>query len=157
MDPTVQLRQALPADAAAIRGLTRAAYARWIPVTGREPRPMTVDYETAVLSHRFDLLHRDGVLAALIETVDEGSCLFVENVAVSPAFQGQGLGTRLMALAEEIAIALGHSRVRLYTNRLWAENVRLYRKLGYRVDGEEQIDGGMFRVDMSKDLPPSDS
>jgi len=33
----VRLRRAIPADAAAIRELTRAAYAKWVPVIGREP------------------------------------------------------------------------------------------------------------------------
>ena len=38
-----ELRQAVPADAPAIRELTRAAYAKWIPLIGREPKPMTAD------------------------------------------------------------------------------------------------------------------
>jgi hypothetical protein len=45
-----ELRQATPADAAAIRRLTRAAYAKWIPASGREPKPMTVDYSVAPLA-----------------------------------------------------------------------------------------------------------
>ena len=57
-----------------------------------------------------------------------------------------------MALAEEIAASLGRERIRLYTNRLWQENVLLYRKLGYHVDSEEALDGEVFRVNMSKDL-----
>src|ERR1700710_2458174 len=63
------LRQGVAADADAIRGLTRAAYAKWVPVIGREPKPMTADYAAALTQHRFDLLHVDGKLAALIETV----------------------------------------------------------------------------------------
>ena len=60
----VTLRTAAPADAAAIRDLTRAAYAKWVPVIGREPKPMGPDYEAAVREHRFDLLHVAGELAA---------------------------------------------------------------------------------------------
>ena len=37
MDDTVELRQAMATDAAAIRELTRAAYAKWVPLIGREP------------------------------------------------------------------------------------------------------------------------
>jgi ribosomal protein S18 acetylase RimI-like enzyme len=152
MHEAMQLRQARAGDAAAIRQLTRDAYAKWVPVIGREPKPMTVDYEAAVLKHRFDLLYLDGALAGLIETVDEADHLLVESVAVSPRFQGRGLGRRLMALAEEIAISLGRNRIRLYTNKRFERNLGLYLGLGYGVDGEEEIDGGMFRVDMSKDL-----
>jgi hypothetical protein len=35
----IELRQATPADAAAIRSLTRAAYAKWVALIGREPKP----------------------------------------------------------------------------------------------------------------------
>ena len=35
------LRRATPRDAEAVRALTRAAYAKWVPLIGREPRPMT--------------------------------------------------------------------------------------------------------------------
>jgi GNAT superfamily N-acetyltransferase len=147
-----QLRPATPADAAAIRKLTRAAYARWVPLSGREPKPMTVDYDAAVLIHRFDLLYLAGDLAALIETVDEGEVLLVENVAVAPDQQGRGLGTRMLALADELALSQGKRRIRLYTNRLWTQNVRLYLKLGYVIDREEDVRPGLVRVHMSKAL-----
>jgi hypothetical protein len=41
------LRRATPPDAPAVRDLTRAAYAKWVPVLGREPLPMTADYDAA--------------------------------------------------------------------------------------------------------------
>ncbi len=56
MADAVTLRLADPSDADAIRTLTREAYAKWVPVTGREPLPMRVDYAEAVKTHRFDLL-----------------------------------------------------------------------------------------------------
>jgi GNAT superfamily N-acetyltransferase len=150
---TIELRRAHPDDAGAIRGLTREAYAKWVPRIGREPKPMSADYEAAVLKHRFDLLYADGVLAALIETVDEGDCLLVVNVAVGSERQGSGLGSRLMAHAEEIARSLGRQRIRLFTNNLMTENIRLYRRLGYAIDLEADVGGGTVRVDMSKAVP----
>jgi GNAT superfamily N-acetyltransferase len=152
MEQIVELRLATPDDAAAIRELTREAYAKWVAITGREPAPMTADYEKAVLTHRFDLLYVDGILTGLIETVDEGDRLLIENVAVRPKAHGRGLGTRLIGVAEDVAKATGYARIRLFTNRLWEENIRLYRELGYRIDSEDPIDGGMFRVNMSKEL-----
>lgn len=147
----VTLRTAAPADAAAIRDLTRAAYAKWVPVIGREPKPMGADYEAAVREHRFDLLHVAGELAALIETVDEGNQLLIENVAVSPGHQGQGLGRRRLAHAEGLAVAQGYARIRLYTNQRFEENIALYRRLGYRIDREEPVSAGVV-THMSKDL-----
>ncbi|WP_372786560.1 GNAT family N-acetyltransferase [Phenylobacterium sp.] len=152
MPETMELRQAGPADAAAIRRLTREAYAKWVPVIGREPRPMGADYDAAVRDHRFDLLYLDGVLVALIETIDEGDQLLIENVAVSPGFQGRGLGSKLMAHADGLARSLGYRRIRLYTNKRFTENVTLYLRLGYAIDGEEDVGDGAIRLDMSKIL-----
>jgi ribosomal protein S18 acetylase RimI-like enzyme len=146
---TITLRPAVATDASAIRDLTREAYAKWVPVIGREPKPMTADYAQAVLQHRIDLLHVDGQFAALIETIPETDHLLIENVAVSPLFQGRGLGRKLMAHAEHVAASLAHREIRLYTNKLFAANLRLYARLGYRVDREDEFAGG-FVVHMSK-------
>jgi hypothetical protein len=42
-----EFRRAAQADVVAIRDLTRAAYAKWVPVIGREPKPIGADYEWA--------------------------------------------------------------------------------------------------------------
>ena len=78
--------------------------------------------------------------------------MLIENVAVSPDFQRRGVGSKLMAHAEDIAASLGHKRVWLYTNQRFAENIAFYLKLGYRVDREEEVGGGTIKVDMSKSL-----
>jgi ribosomal protein S18 acetylase RimI-like enzyme len=147
----VILRPAVQTDAPAIRELTRNAYAKWVPVIGREPKPMTADYVEAVRNHRIDLLYVDKTLAALIETIAESDHLLIENVAVAPRFQARGMGRKLMAHAEQVAQALGYGEVRLYTNKLFAENVQLYIRLGYRVDREAEFTGGIV-IHMSKSV-----
>jgi ribosomal protein S18 acetylase RimI-like enzyme len=104
-----------------------------------------------VRHHRFDLLEIDGRLAALIETIEQPDHLLIENVAVLPQHQGRGLGRRLLALAEDLARDHGHAEIRLYTNKLFVENIALYRRLGYRVDREEANERGVA-VHMSKPL-----
>jgi ribosomal protein S18 acetylase RimI-like enzyme len=143
MNDVVSLRVAREGDADAIRALTRAAYAKWVDVTGREPLPMRVDYSDAMRRHRFDLLYIGSRLAALIETVADGDCLLIQNVAVLPEFQGRGLGTRLLKRAEELAATLEMAGMRLYTNKLFVQNLRLYEALGYRVEREEELNGGV--------------
>jgi ribosomal protein S18 acetylase RimI-like enzyme len=154
MSEAWELRQAVAADAADVRQLTRDAYAKWVPLIGREPKPMTADYAEAVRKHRIDLLHLEGTLAALIETIAEADHLLIENVAVAPAFQGRGLGRKLMAHAEQLAASAGYREIRLYTNKLFADNVALYRKLGYRIDREEDLKHGIA-VHMSKPVRAS--
>ncbi|WP_370875398.1 GNAT family N-acetyltransferase [Methylobacterium amylolyticum] len=130
-----------PADAEAIRALTHAAYARWVPVIGRLPLPMQADYAEAVRRHRFDLLRDGDTLAALIETAPGDGHLLIVNVAVHPARQGRGHGRLLLRHAEALAAAAGLPELRLYTNRLYAETLRLYARLGYRTTREEPYAG----------------
>jgi GNAT superfamily N-acetyltransferase len=150
-DEAPVLRRATMDDAPAIRALTREAYAKWVPLIGREPLPMLADYVEAAQQHRIDLLYLAGKLAALIEMIPQTGHLLIENVAVSPPFQRRGLGGKLLAHAEDVAVSLGYGETRLYTNARFAGNVQLYGKLGYRIDREEESRGSM-RVQMSKRL-----
>lgn len=136
-------RLATPADAPAIAALVREAYAKWVPIIGREPMPMTVNYEEAVRDHRFDLAHTGETLCGLLETAPHGDELLIVNVAVAPAFQGRGLGKRLLTRADEIAAAEGFKGVRLYTNQKFAANIALYLSVGYVVEREEPRYGGI--------------
>ncbi len=70
-----------------------------------------------------------------------GDHLFVENVAVDPAFHGQGLGRRLMDFAEAAARARGFPVLRLYTNVHMTENFPFYDRLGYAGTGRVHEDG----------------
>ncbi len=149
MSEAITLRLAGPHEAGLVRDFTRAAYAAWVPLIGREPLPMTADYAAALATHRFDLLYADGELAGLIETVADGDLLLVVNVAVRPDREGQGLGRRLMAHAETLATDQGLKGLRLYTNQRFERNVRLYQALGYAIDSEDAGPRGVT-VHMSK-------
>jgi ribosomal protein S18 acetylase RimI-like enzyme len=149
--PELALRRAEPADAAAVAALTRDAYEKWIPVIGRAPKPMTADYDVAVIAHRIELLYADGALVALVECIIEPDHLLIENLAVAPSHQGRGYGRHMLAHAEGLARELGFAEVRLYTNKLFAENITFYRGHGYRYDGETAFIGG-FIVHMSRQL-----
>jgi pimeloyl-ACP methyl ester carboxylesterase len=139
---SIQLRLGRADDAAAIRALTRQAYAPWSRLIGREPLPMTADYDAALRQHRFDLAHRDGDLIGLSETRAEPDYLPVVNVAVAPAHQSAGLGRRLLAHAEALAREQGLATMRLYTNGAMARNISTYRRLGYRIDRQETNERG---------------
>jgi ribosomal protein S18 acetylase RimI-like enzyme len=144
-------RRAGATDAIAVRELTRAAYAKWIPIIGREPKPMGADYDIAVRDHLVDVLVDGGDLVGLIEMIPSSDHLLIENVAVRPDSQGNGFGHRLMLRAEQVAQELRFAEVRLYTNSRFEENIRLYKRLGYTIDSQDEIAGG-FRVNMSKRL-----
>jgi ribosomal protein S18 acetylase RimI-like enzyme len=138
----LEFRRAGPGDAAAVRDLTRKAYVKWCEVIGREPLPMTADYDRAVRHHLIDMALIDGRMVGLIEMIPRESDLLIENVCIDPAVQGSGLGRRLVAHAEEETLRRGRKTIRLYTNKLFAANLRFYEKLGYDVEREEPFKGG---------------
>lgn len=101
-DDTGRLRRATKNDLAAARALTRDACAKWIPLIGREPMPMAVDYALAVHTHRFDLLEQGGEFVTHIETILHPDHPWIENLAASPRHHGEGLGTRMQERAEGV-------------------------------------------------------
>lgn len=149
--PDLTFRTATPADSATITALVRAAYARWVPVIGREPRPMQADYAAALLVHRIDLLHAGEHCVGLIEMRLHDDHVWIENIAVDPQWQGRGHGRQLLAHAETLARANGMANLRLLTNAAFASNVALYERGGFVVTHREPFMGGTT-VYMSKRL-----
>lgn len=145
------VKRATARDVDAIRALTRNAYKKWIPRIGREPLPMSADYETVITQHRFDLLYKNETLAALIETIEREDYLHIQNLCVSPDFQRLGLGGKLLNFAQDMAAAKNLPELQLDTNSFFTGNVDLYLRNGFRVDWEKPMDVGIH-VHMSKRL-----
>lgn len=151
--PALQIQRAGPEHAEAVRDLVRAAYARWVPIIGREPLPMTADYAQAVRAHHIDLFHANGEFVALIEYLAHADHLFIENIAIAPAHQRQGLGRILLAHAEAMACKANLAQLRLLTNEAMVANIPLYRSEGFAVDRTESRPQLGATVYMSKTLP----
>ena len=128
----VSLRIAEPADVVEVRELVLAAFVGYLPRLDCEPAPMNADYSALVDAGQVWLAVDGGVLAGVIVLVPGAEELLVETVAVRPAKQGQGVGFRLMALAEAEARRRGLPAVTLYTNLKMTENLLYYPRLGYR-------------------------
>jgi GNAT superfamily N-acetyltransferase len=156
LDSSAKIRPAVPADAEVIRSLTRAAYAKWVALIGREPLPMQADYERALAEHTIDVLIVDGALAGLVETILRPDHLWIENVAVAPERQGRGYGRLLLSHVEKRAVEVGRFEIRLQTNQAFAANLALYAKLAYAIDRAEPFRGGML-VYMSKRIEPPEA
>jgi len=155
MSEPPSLRRATASDAAAVRALTRAAYAKWVPLIGREPKPMTADYERTVAEHWIDLWEEDGELLGLIETIPAPDHLLIENLAVRPDQQANGLGDRLLRHAEALAASLGVAEVRLYTNAAFAANLAFYARRGYAEYRRDELGPGRIVVHMRKRIGPA--
>lgn len=147
---TTGMRRALPADAAAVRDLTRAAYAKWIPLIGREPKPMTANYERAVVDHIIDLYAENDLPVGLIEVIPLASHLLIENIAVLPTQQGKGLGDLLLNHAETIARSLHLNELQLFTNAAFNSNIEFYARRGFQEFSREPFPAGGVTVHMRK-------
>lgn len=146
------IRLARPDEAAALKAIVEAAYARWVPVIGRRPLPMDDDYAARVSDGDAWVAERESGIAGLVVLEEADRFLLLDNVAVAAAHEGTGLGRALIAFAEAEAARRGFAEIRLYTNVKMARNIALYERLGYARLEEETLAPGFVRVWMAKRL-----
>jgi ribosomal protein S18 acetylase RimI-like enzyme len=148
----LMIRKAVGSDLASIRDCARAAYAKYVDRIGRKPAPMVADFAILIDKGVVDVDVGDsGVVRGFIVHYPCTDHVHLENVAIHPAYQGRGLGRRLLERAESEAIAGGFRRIELYTNAKMTENLALYRHLGYR-EFDRRIENGFDRVYFDKPL-----
>jgi ribosomal protein S18 acetylase RimI-like enzyme len=110
---------------------------------------MDADYDAIVAQARAWVAEADGEVTGLLVLEAHDDHLLIENVAVDPSHQHQGIGRALLAFAERRAVALGLNELRLYTHVKMTENQALYARLGYREVGRRS-EQGRAAVFMSK-------
>jgi HAD superfamily hydrolase (TIGR01509 family) len=148
------IRPARPAEAADLAAIARVAYARYVPRIGRRPAPMDADYAARIAAGHLFVAERDGRAVGLIVLVPAADHLLIENVAVAPPQQRDGIGRSLLGFAETYAGDLGLPELRLYTNEAMTENLALYARLGYRETGRRG-ESGFRRVFLAKSVAHS--
>lgn len=146
------IRSAQREDEAAVGECVRAAYTPYIARIGTPPGPMLDDYAARIAQGVvYVLADDDAILQGLVVTMPQGDCQFLDNIAVHPRAQGQGLGRRLLAFVEQLARQGGRGAICLYTNEAMTENLALYRRWGF-VETERRVEQGFRRVYMWKTL-----
>ncbi len=145
------LREAKATDTGDISACVRRAYQRFERRLGCAPAPMLQDYRQVIASAQvWVAVIGERVLGVLVLSAGSAG-MVLENVAVDPQAQGQGVGKQLLLLAERLALEAGHPSLDLYTNVLMVENRVLYGRFGYREYAIRQEDG-FRRVYMRKAL-----
>lgn len=145
------IRLANESDIPFVRDCATAAYGIYVERMGRKPAPMIADFSGIVSAGNLHVLETEDGPVGFVIFYPRGDHLHIENVAVNPAFQGKGHGTRLIEFVERQAKELGFSRVELYTNEKMTENIAYYPALGYAEIGRWEEDG-FNRVFYRKDL-----
>src|SRR5437667_3911888 len=146
-----RIRAATAADVPAITEIVDHAYRHHVARMGKPPGPMLDDYAARVLEGVVWVLEEGSVIAGIIVLLPATDYLLLDNIAVSPARQGLGLGRRLLAFAEAEALRSGYLEIRLYTHQTMVENQRLYASVGYEETGRG-TGAGYDRVFMRKQL-----
>lgn len=126
------LRRATRSDAGSIKRLVDAAYRDYEPLLGRTPLPMLTDFATAIDDHPVWVLESGPAIVGVIELIPNDAELWVDNVAIDPAWQGRGLGRRLLGFAADEAIRLRLPALGLLTNERYLANIAMYERYGYR-------------------------
>lgn len=142
-------RLAAPDDLRAVEYLVRAAYGHYVARIGREPAPMRDDYAALIAAGRVHVAEAAGAVQGILVLIPQEDAMLLDNIAVAPDVQGQGLGRRMLAFAEDAARAAGYDAIKLYTNEAMTENIELYRRLGYsETHRAEEV--GLRRIYMRK-------
>jgi ribosomal protein S18 acetylase RimI-like enzyme len=143
------LRRAHADDVPALIDLAERAYGPYVERIGRRPAPMNDDYAEKVRKASVFVADDDERVVGLIVLIETPDHLLVENVAVDPDRQRSGIGRALLSLAETHAREQGLTQLRLYTNVVMVENIRLYTRFGYRETGR-RVSSDFERVYFSK-------
>lgn len=149
----MRIRAARDTDLAAIEDLVRRAYEPYVERIGRRPAPMDDDYAEAIAQGHVFVAEESvdaGVLGLLV-LIPADDHLLVENVALDPLRQGEGLGRALLSHAETAARREALPALRLYTNVAMHENIALYSSLGWQ-ETERRVVNGFERVFFFKPL-----
>ncbi|TMJ60705.1 MAG: GNAT family N-acetyltransferase [Alphaproteobacteria bacterium] len=146
------IRRARADDREAIERIVREAYGIYVERIGKPPGPMLDNYAALIADGRVSVLEEaDMTIAAIIVLLPEPDHLLLDNIAVLPDRQGQGLGRQLIAFAEDEARRLGYAELRLYTHEKMTENIALYTRLEFEETGRGR-EAGYDRVFMTKRL-----
>lgn len=145
------LRVANLNDLTAIEALVEAAYGPYRKAIGVEPGPLQDDYTDAITKNRVQVLIRGPDIISLLILIPKSDALLIDNVAIDPAWQGQGLGRYLMSVAEAVGRAGCHPCLRLYTHEKMAANIALYGHLGFEETARIR-ERGLNRVYIEKPL-----
>ncbi|MFD2470327.1 GNAT family N-acetyltransferase [Amycolatopsis silviterrae] len=146
------IRAARPEDAAALAELARAAYSVYVErMAGTEPAPMRDDYPSLVDSGQVWVAEHDAAVVGMLVLKLKPDHVQLNNLAVSPARQGTGLGKQLLDFTDAYAREHGRAEVRLYTNEAMTENLAYYPRHGFR-ETHRGVENGYHRVYFAKDL-----
>jgi tRNA (guanine37-N1)-methyltransferase len=143
--PDVEIAIASPADVPELFTLTRACWVQEAQANDTLDIPALVEsidvVRASLDTHRTWVARAGHRLVGSVRTRQRADDLFISRLMVAPDLQGRGLGPRLLRLAEETASPATRT-YSLVTGARSVDNLRMYRKAGYRpAPGQPTIPG----------------
>ncbi len=152
---TFDIRQAISDDLNFVHATTHDAYAPWESALGGPPLPMHEDHAPRIARHEVWIAEHGGEAAGVMVLETAADHLAIYSLAISPAYQRQGVGQRMLQAAERMAEAAGVPELRLFTNDRMTRNLAIYRQAGFQEVGRRPnpYREGWVLVDMAKAVP----
>jgi ribosomal protein S18 acetylase RimI-like enzyme len=145
------LRSATGKDVPKVTALVHAAYGHYVQRIGMVPGPMSDDYAEVIEKNQVTIAESQQTIVGVIVLAVTEEGFLIANVAVDPAYRGQGLGKALLEFAETEARQAGFDSIYLYTHEKMTENIALYTRIGY-VEFDRRSQGDFSLVYMRKQL-----
>src|SRR5687767_12187098 len=101
MKESIATRRGTIEDLKAVRACVLEAYRPYIAVIGQEPAALRTDFAPYLERGQVLVATLDGRLVGLVVVLDEQGCVEIRSMAILPALQRRGIGSLLMAQAEE--------------------------------------------------------
>ena len=117
---------------------------------------MLADFAAEIVAGRVIVIATAGGVNGYMIAWPEADAYFIDNIAVDPECQGEGLGRHLIVHAATEAKRLRLPAVRLYTNVMMTENLSMYAHIGF-VETHRAMEKGFHRVYMRWNLLMTDN
>ncbi len=132
LDMAIIFQSATRDDAERAEALMRESFRTYRKRIGKGFSAEWADHFARILARgdvHVGLVDKDLVAVAMLE--HRTTELYVDQIGVASEFQGQGIGTWLMASIEVLARRRGHARIVLETAETMPENLRFYGLCGF--------------------------
>jgi GNAT superfamily N-acetyltransferase len=152
MNSESEIRQATIGDAAEILALQRLAYRSEAQIYGDWTLPPLLQTLEEVLeqfrNHVFLKAVIEGSIIGSVRSCMSASTCHIGRLIVHPNWRNQGIGTRLLLVAERMHSDAG--RFELFTGSRSSGNLRHYRRLGYKEFRREPLSNQVVLVYLEK-------
>lgn len=151
----VEIRLAVPNDAAAIQAILAEAFAEYESLYTKKGYAATVP-EIRIIKNRFDegeiwVVALEKKIVGTVSVISDDKSLYIRSMAILPEARGNKIGERLLECVENYAVRNSYQKLTLSTTPFLERAIALYKKFGFARAGSSNLHGTPL-VKMEKNL-----